>query len=408
MRIAIVSVGDELLSGDTINTNTAWLGQLLTGMGLSVVFDVTVPDDVPDIVGALRQSARLADAVIVEGGLGPTSDDLTREGIAAAIGVELRRDADIEKRLRGWYAERGRPVLDVSLRMADVPAGADILPNPCGQAPGLRTVLDGSVVYAVPGVPREMQAIVTESVLPDLLVRAGGSTDVHTTTLRVAVRGESEVATWVAACGPIPPSLRVAYLASPGDVRLRVTGPAKIEEPYAQQLRSQLGELVYGEGNDTLDVVIHRLLDEQHATVAVAESITGGQLGQTLTAMAGSSATFVGGVVAYATPLKTSLLGVDDGLLDREGPVHPDVARQMAEGVRVRLGSTYGLSTTGVAGPEHANGHDAGTAYVAAAGPAGTEVRGLRLGGNRDLVRTLTVVHALDLLRELLRSGNKR
>ena len=227
-----------------------------------------------------------------------------------------------------------------------------------------------------------------------------------TQTLRIAVRGESEVATLVAAGGPTPPGLRVAYLARPGDVRLRVTGPAKIEEPYAQQLRTLLGELVYGEGDDTLDVVVHRLLAAQGATLAVAESLTGGQLGETLTRMAGSSATFVGGVVAYETRLKTMLLGVDSDVLDREGAVHPDVARQMAEGVRQRLGSTYGLSTTGVAGPEPADGHDAGTVYVAVAGPTGTDVRSLRLGGARDLVRTLTVVHALDLLHGVLRAGN--
>ena len=270
-----------------------------------------MPDDVVAISDAIRIATAGVDAVLVQGGLGPTSDDLSREGIAAASGVPLHRDADIEKRLRAWYAERNRPVLDVSLRMADVPDGAEVLPNPSGQAPGLRTVLDGCLIYAVPGVPREMQAIVTESVLPDLIARATARPDVLTQTLRIAVRGESEVAKLVAAGGPTPPGLRVAYLARPGDVRLRVTGPAKIEEPYAQQLRTLLGELVYGEGDDTLDVVVHRLLATQGATLAVAESLTGGQLGETLTRMAGSSATFVGGVVAYETRLKTMLLGVD-------------------------------------------------------------------------------------------------
>jgi nicotinamide-nucleotide amidase len=406
MRIAIVSVGDELLSGDTVDTNTAWLGQTFMGVGFSVLRAVTVPDDVEAIADAIRVAAAGADAVLVQGGLGPTSDDLTREGIAAVTDVALHRDPDIETRLRAWYAERNRPVLDVSLRMADVPDGADPLPNPSGQAPGLRTVLDGCQIYAVPGVPREMQAIVTESVLPDLITRASALPNVLTRTLRIAVRGESEVATLVAAGGPTPPGLRLAYLASPGDVRLRVTGPEKIEEPYAQQLRRLLGELVYGEEDDTLDVVVHRLLAAQGATLGVAESLTGGQLGETLTRMAGSSTTFVGGVVAYETRLKTSLLGVDPELLDREGPVHPDVARQLADGVRRRLGSTYGLSTTGVAGPEPADGHDPGTVYVAASGPTGTKVRELRLGGTRDLVRTLTVVHALDLLHKILRAGN--
>ncbi|HJY24128.1 MAG TPA: CinA family nicotinamide mononucleotide deamidase-related protein [Actinomycetes bacterium] len=406
MRIAIVSVGDELLSGDTVDTNSAWLGQTFSGVGFTVLRVIVVPDDVVAISDAIRTATAGADAVLVQGGLGPTSDDLSREGIAAASGVPLHRDADIEKRLRAWYAERNRPVLDVSLRMADVPDGAEVLPNPPGQAPGLRTVLDGCLIYAVPGVPREMQAIVTESVLPDLIARATARPDVLTQTLRIAVRGESEVATLVAAGGPTPPGLRVAYLARPGDVRLRVTGPAEIEEPYAQQLRTLLGELVYGEGDDTLDVVIHRLLAAQRATLAVAESLTGGQLGETLTRMAGSSATFVGGVVAYETRLKTMLLGVDGDVLNREGAVHPDVARQMAEGVRQRLGSTYGLSTTGVAGPEPADGHDPGTVYVAAAGPAGTQVRSLRLGGGRDLVRELAVVHALNLLYGILRAGN--
>ena len=205
--------------------------------------------------------------------------------------------------------------------MADVPTGAEILTNPRGQAPSLRTTIDGTVVYAVPGVPAEMRAIVTESILPDLLRRAGGAADVRTTTLRIAVRGESEVASLVAHGEPTPPGLRVAYLASPGDVRLRVSGPGALVESYAR-LRGVLGDLVYAE-DETLDVAVHRLLAERGATVSVAESLTGGQLGQALTAMPGSSATFVGGMVAYAAGLKTSLLEVDAGLLDREGPVHP-------------------------------------------------------------------------------------
>jgi nicotinamide-nucleotide amidase len=410
VRIAIVSVGDELLSGDTLNTNSAWLRQGFSGVGYAVVLDLTVPDDVSAIADALLLSARKADAVVIEGGLGPTSDDLTRDGIARAAGVELRREPDVEKRLREWYAARGRPVLDISLRMADVPAGAELLSNPAGQAPGLRLALGGCVVYAVPGVPAEMRAIVTESVLPDLLHRDDGASDIATTTLRIAVRGESEVATAVIDAGPTPAAVRVAYLPSPGDLRLRLTGPRALVEPYAALLRTVLGDIVYGEGEDTLDVVVHRLLAARGATVAVAESLTGGQLGQLLTAMPGSSATFVGGVVAYATQLKGTLLGVDAALLDKEGAVHPDVAQQMAAGIRDRLRATYGLSTTGVAGPEAADGPrgpmDTGLVYVAVVGPSESNVRALRLGGTRELVRTLTAMHALDLLRRTVTSGN--
>ena len=207
----------------------------------------------------------------------------------------------------------------------------------------------------------EMRAIVTESVLPDLLRRAGGAADVRTTTLRIAVRGESEVATLVAPRRPTPPGLRVAYLASPGDVRLRVTGPRGSGGAVRRNLRGPAWRPGVRRGRTTRSTSsVHRLLAERGATVSGAESLTGGQLGQTLTAMPGSSATFVGGMVAYAAGLKTSLLGVDAGVLDREGPVHPEVAQQMAEGVRARLGTTYGLATTGVAGPEPADGHDRG------------------------------------------------
>ena len=225
-----------------------------------------------------------------------------------------------------------------------------------------------------------------------------------TRTLRIAVRGESEVA--AGGCRRTDTDgLRLAYLASPGDVRLRAPSRADRGAYDHSSCAGSLASSWYGE-EDARSTSSFTVCSRQGATLGVAESLTGGQLGETLTRMAGSSTTFVGGVVAYETRLKTSLLGVDPELLDREGPVHPDVARQLADGVRRRLGSTYGLSTTGVAGPEPADGHDPGTVYIAASGPTGTKVRELRLGGTRDLVRTLTVVHALDLLHKILRAGN--
>ncbi|GGV03536.1 CinA-like protein [Actinomadura cremea] len=408
MRVELLTVGDELLLGDTINGNAAWLGRRLADHGVEVTRSVVVGDETGVIVEAVAAALGRADAVITTGGLGPTYDDLTRDALAAAAGVPLVRDPALAERLRERAAAAGHEVREMALRMADVPEGAGVLRNSAGSAPGLRVELPGGVVYALPGVPFEMRTIMDEVVLPEL----AGPPEVARRTLRTAGVWESVVATRLAEVEAMD-GVRLAYLPQPAEVRIRATVAgthawdrlADVEK----RIRELIGSAVYGVEDETLDRVVHRLLTQRSATVAAAESLTGGLIGAELTAMPGSSSTFAGGMVAYTTDLKRSLLDVPGDLLAEHGAVHPDVAAAMAAGVRDRLGATYGIAVTGVAGPEAQDGRPVGTVYIGVAGPGNRRIvtqPKLPVPGpgpeTRDVIRRMTVVHALDQLRRVL------
>ncbi|MQA87965.1 MAG: competence/damage-inducible protein A [Streptosporangiales bacterium] len=414
MRAEILAVGTELLLGDIINGNAAWLGQRFAEVGVDVARSVVVGDDLDAITDAVDAASKRADAVVITGGLGPTRDDLTRDALARAAGVPLRRDPAIEQRIRDRYSALGAPVRGLALQQADLPVGGTLLPNDRGTAPGLRIELGETAVYALPGVPDEMTAMFLAAVLPDLLERAGRAAAIVTRVLHTAAVWESVVgerlrdldAELTARGNP-----RLSYLAAPAQVRVRITAAASsreeadaLIEPVEIRARQLLGSTVYGVDGEELDRVVHRLLAERGATVAVAESLTGGLLGAALTNMPGSSATFRGGVTAYASELKSASLGVPAELLADRGAVDPSVAVAMAAGARDRLGATYGLGVTGVAGPDPSEGHSAGTVHVGLAGPSGqTLVHSPVFAGHpRARIRELTVVHALDVLRRHL------
>lgn len=401
-RVELISVGDELLAGDVVNGNAAWLGERLTAAGLVVTQVVTVGDDIDAIAAAILGACARADIVLVTGGLGPTSDDVTREGLAAAAAVPLLRDAAIEETLKRWYTERDLSMPNLSLRQADVPEGATVIPNPLGSAPGLRMPLARAVVYAVPGVPAEMAAMVEQHVLPQVVARAGQPAPLVVRVVRVALESEPMVALRLAGLWA-GHEIRVGYLPELGGVRVRISGrDGQTVAHVAREARALLGPAAYSDDDTTLDVVVHHLLGQRKATVAVAESLTGGLLAAALTTAAGASARFRGGVVSYATDVKASDVGVDRTLLKSRGPVDPDVARQMAAGARQRFGATYGLATTGVAGPEPVGEHGVGTVFLGLAAPERRVVAARQLIGDRDHIRRITVVHALDLLRRHL------
>lgn len=419
IRAELIAVGEELLYGDIVNGNAAWLGQRLAEVGVTVSTGVVVGDRIEDIAAAVRAALARADTVILTGGLGPTQDDLTREALALAAGVGLRRDAFLEGQLRRRFDASGRAAPAMNFRQADLPVGAKPMPNERGTAPGVRLELAGGIAFALPGVPHEMEAMFTGSVLPDLLRRAGSPSVVVHRVLRTAGMWESAVAealspevdrlAALATENPRAPVPRIAFLASEGETRVRITVTAAsasaaeaLIAPVEQAARAALGVGLYGADADTLPGVVHRLLAARSATVATAESITGGLLAGRLTDVPGASATFRGGVVAYATDLKAGLLGVPDSVLATGGPVSEGTASAMAAGVRSRLGATYGVSLTGVAGPEPQDGHPPGEVWLGLAGPDGEQVRRLRLPGERALVRTYAVVAALDLLRRAL------
>lgn len=400
LTAAVVAVGDELLLGDTVNTNASWLGGRLAAVGVQVVSSYMVGDDLGRMQVALRRALDDADIVVVTGGLGPTSDDITREAIAAVAGVALVRDPELGQELTDRFAAYGYPMPAQVLQPADVPVGARALSNPVGSAPGLRIEIGDRLLFALPGPPHELRAVGVE-LLAEL--RARSRSTLRTRTVHTAGIGEPAVAELVEAALTVPAGVTLAYLAGGGTVRVRFTGPDDdLLRSLADRAAEVLGEHVWGRDDERLDEVVHGALAARAATVAVAESLTGGLLGAALSRLPGSSATFRGSVVVYATDLKETLAGVPGPLLESFGAVSAETAGALAAGARERLGATYGIGATGVAGPTEQEGHPVGTVHLAVSGPAGAAVRSLRLPGDRDRVRQLTVTAALDLLRKHL------
>jgi nicotinamide-nucleotide amidase len=412
VRCEIVGVGTELLLGQIVNTNAAWIGQRLADVGWDCLRHTSVGDNQARIAEVVREALGRADAVIVTGGLGPTQDDITREALAEVAGVPLVRRPELEEWLRERFARMGiARMAAMNLRQADVPEGARYIDNPRGSAPGLIVEVGGKPVYAVPGVPREMEGMLERVVLPDLAARAGEGRAIVSRVLRTAGVGESRLAErltplWESAGAG---QVTLAYLASAGEVRVRLTAVGATRQgalaeiaPLEAKVREELGEVVYGVDNETLEEAVGRLLRERDATVATAESLTGGLLGGRATAVAGASDYYLGGIVAYATEAKAALLGVDRELLASEGPVSEAAAGAMAEGARRAFGADLGLATTGVAGPAEQDGRPVGTLCLGVADDAGTVTATLRAPGDRTQVRNWAVTVALDLLRRRL------
>jgi nicotinamide-nucleotide amidase len=408
MKAEVVAIGTELLLGQIIDTNSAWIGEQLALAGIDCHRQVKVGDNLGRIVEALRDSLARADAVIICGGLGPTQDDLTRDALAQLMGVELRRDETIAARIAAMFAGRGRQMPANNLRQADVPEGASTIPQQPGTAPGLVCPVGDKVLYAVPGVPYEMQEMVAGTVIPELRRRLGETSAIVSRMLRTWGESESGVAERVAgrvdaldASG----NPTIAFLASGIEgIKVRITAKAhdaasacSMLDDEEAQLRAILGDIVFGLDDDSMESVVLRQLGEHGLTLAVAESLTGGLMAARLCSVPGASAHFRGGVVAYAPEVKFSLLGVP------EGPVVTEAAAQaMAEGVRRTLGADVGLATTGVAGPSEEEGVPVGTVFVGLALGGSAESVRLRLPGDRERIRIFSTISAFDLLRRRL------
>jgi nicotinamide-nucleotide amidase len=412
VRCEVVAVGTELLLGQIVDTNSAWLGEQLALAGIDRTHGQVVGDNLERIVAALELALARADAVIVCGGLGPTQDDITRDAIATVMGVHLVPDDDVAERILERFAARGRRMPANNLRQALVPEGATAVADPQpGTAPGLICPVGGKVVYAVPGVPYEMQEIVRGAILPDLARRAGTVAVIRSRTLRTWGESESGLAEKLGshmaeldAAGPAAPTL--AFLASGIEgLKVRITVKAD-DEPTALALldaeeavvRGIVGDLVFGVDGETMERVVGQALQARGLTLAVAESLTGGLVAARLVDVPGASAWFLGGVVSYATDVKFSLLGVPEGPV-----VTSEAAAAMATGVRNLLGADVGLGVSGVAGPESAEGHPPGTVYLGAVVSDGDPVTvQVMLPGDRVRVRQFACISLLDMLRRLL------
>ncbi|OLP19753.1 competence/damage-inducible protein A [Leptolyngbya sp. 'hensonii'] len=408
----ILCVGTELLLGDIQNTNARFLAQQLAQLGIPHYFQTVVGDNRERLKQAIAIAAERSSLLLFTGGLGPTPDDLTTETIAESFGVPLVERPEVVDDIAAKFALRGRQMSPSNRKQALLPLGADILPNPSGTAPGIIwQPQPGLILLTFPGVPSEMQLMWQETAIPFLQRQGWGREIIYSRTLRFWGIAESTLAEKVASfLDQHNPT--VAPYANHGEVKLRISARAASEvaaraliEPVEQQLRQIAGLDCYGADEDSLASVVGGLLRSSQTTLGVAESCTGGGLGELLTAIPGSSAYFLGGVIAYDNQVKVRLLNVAADLLAQQGAVSGIVAEQMAQGIRSQLGTTWGLSITGIAGPD--GGSDVkpvGLVYVGLAGPYGVESFEHRfgLGRSREWIRRASACSALDHLRRKL------
>lgn len=412
MRAEVVSVGTELLLGQIVDTNAAELGKAFAECGIDHTHRQTVGDNLARLTDALRQALSRSDIVVTIGGLGPTEDDLTRDGIAEALGQPLVHDPQIEEHLREVFRSRRLVWLPAQVRQAMRPAGSDVLANPNGTAPGLVCRKGEKTVIALPGPKGEFVPMLENLVKP-LFQKLGGGGVISSRTLRIVGLGESlvedKLRDLMSAGDPT-----VAPYAKTGEVHIRLTTKASSNEeaaskldPLEQEVRNRLGNAIYGSADENLESVVLSMLRQRALTLATAESCTGGWLGQRLTSIPGASDVYLGGVVSYSNALKSSMLGVSAETLESVGAVSEECAREMAIGAQRATNADITVSITGVAGP--GGGTDekpVGLVYIGVATPTGVEAHRFQFPGTRDTVRLRSTQSALVLIREaLLRSG---
>jgi nicotinamide-nucleotide amidase len=415
VTIEIINTGTELMLGTVLNTHQQWLCRELANVGYTVDRQVAIPDTAPTIRQAVREALSRADLIVTTGGLGPTSDDLTRELIAELLGRPLHEDPDILSRIEKFFTLRRRPMPDRVRVQALVPDGATVVPNHHGTAPGLLLEIPAgqfrkadrpSFLLMLPGPPRELYPMFTEQVIPRLKEILPLEHPFVSRTLKTTGLGESMIEEKIA--GPLEPlvsqGLEVGYCAKFGEVEVRLAARGAEAEPLIQQgediVRGLLNKHIFGSGADDLEGVVIRLLTERKQTLATAESCTGGFISSALTNVSGSSAVFWGGVVSYSNESKQRFLHVKPETLERHGAVSEETAREMAEGIRRELNSTYGLAVTGIAGPTGGTPEKpVGTVYVALAGPRRTLVLHFLNPYDRATFKFMTSRQALDMLR---------
>jgi len=405
VRCEVVAVGTELLLGQIVDTNSAWIGEHLALIGVDSHFQTKVGDNQFRIVLAIREALARSDAVVVCGGLGPTQDDITRDAIAEVMNVPLHRDEQMIETIRGFFGARGREMADSNMRQADIPEGATFIPQTRGTAPGLICPVGHKVVYAVPGVPHEMREMMERAVLPDLKERSGEQAVIISRTLRTWGLAESTLAEMISARVDTQTNPTIAFLASGIEgIKVRLTAKAPDEvaarsllAAEEQEVRAILGDIVFGVDDETMEDAVASLLKAHGLTLGVAESLTGGLVGARLTEAEGATDFFRGSVVSYQSEVKFDLLGVP------EGPVVSEAAAcAMAEGAAKVLGADVGIGVTGVAGPAEQEGQPVGTVFMAVTLDGDTQCVQVRLPGTRDQVRQFACISLLDFLRRRL------
>ncbi len=404
-RAAILSTGDELITGKVIDTNSAFIADRLFPMGIKVTAVLKVGDDREALLWAMREAADLGEIIIGTGGLGPTEDDLTSEVVAEFLGCPLVQNEEIAAALRKRFEARRIPWTANNLKQALFPQGAEILPNPVGTAPGFRVSFgENKTLSWLSGVPQEMTAMFDLAVMPWIVAMRGGQDQIFSQAFKVYGLTESKLDDLVKPIG-LEPGIKLSFRAHYPDLTLRVTVAGASEEQRrfietCKRIRLILGSHIYAEGDTTLEQRVGQLLSERHRTLALAESCTGGLISHRITGIAGSSAYYLGGVTSYANDVKVKLLGVTPATLEKYGAVSQETALEMSHGIRERIGADFGLSVTGIAGPGGGTPEKpVGTVWISIAQAKNHEAKLFQFHGDRERIVLGTSQAALNWLR---------
>jgi nicotinamide-nucleotide amidase len=409
-RAEIITIGDEILFGQIIDTNTQWIGTQLTDIGIRPVRKTSVGDNKQDILDAFAQASKRVDIVIVTGGLGPTRDDITKHTFCEYFGTELEINQEALALITEFFAKRGRAMTELNIQQAALPKNCTYIPNLWGTAPGMWFEKDNVIYVSMPGVPYEMKSLMEFEILPRLKSRFSTQIIQHKSIRTIGI-GESFLAETISAWeDALPAHIKLAYLPHFGQVRLRLTGTGTDQVLLEKELNEQvqlvlplIEEHIFGYDTDELETVIANLLVAQNATLGTAESCTGGYVANQITGVPGSSRYFEGSVVSYSNEVKMNVLGVSKETLEAYGAVSQQTAREMAEGARKVLNTTFAISTTGIAGPDGGTAEKpVGTVWIACATPDETFTQLLTLRNNRKINIELTSSYALNLLRKTI------
>jgi nicotinamide-nucleotide amidase len=408
MKCDVISIGDELLIGQTINTNASWIGEQLNNLGFTIAHGAVIPDNKNDIIQALNNAAKRSNIIIITGGLGPTKDDITKHTLTKYFNTSLELNKDIESQIIDYFKSVNRPILKSNLDQALLPKSCKILNNSRGTASGMWFEKDDVIYISLPGVPYEMKGIMQEHVFPKLLSKMGGKTVVMSKTIRTHGMGESFLAEIIKLWEDnlVSDNIKLAYLPSPGIVKLRlsIVGLDKLIlerklDEVINELKALIPDQIYGYGNATMEGVVGELLKDKNQTLSTAESCTGGSVAKMLTSVSGSSSYFNGSIISYTNQSKSELLDVNEQNIDKFGAVSQEVVEQMAANVRVKFNSDYGISTSGIAGPSGGtNEKPVGTVWIAVANKDKVISKKLTLGYNRERNIHVSSLSVLNLL----------
>lgn len=414
IRAEILTIGDEILFGQITDTNTQWIGSQLTDIGIRPVRKTSVGDNKADILDAFIAASQRVDVIIVTGGLGPTRDDITKHTFCEYFGTELEINQEALELITAFFAKRGRAMTELNIQQAALPKNCTYIPNLWGTAPGMWFEKDNVIYVSLPGVPYEMKSLMEFEILPRLKAKFVSNIIQHKSVRTIGI-GESFLAETIAPWeDALPAHIKLAYLPHFGQVKLRLTGTGTDQHQLDSELAEQVAllmpyieEWVFGFDQDELETVIGSLLVQHQATVGTAESCTGGFVANQITNVPGASQYFEGSVVSYSNAVKMNVLGVSPQTLEAYGAVSEQTAREMAEGARKVLNTTFAISTTGIAGPDGGTAEKpVGTVWIACATPDETFTQLLTLRNNRKINIELTSAYALNLLRKTILKAN--